>query len=51
MDENAEWLECLTANAKSHNSPGFNPSILLHSGIYGSADEAVVLIKKFPKSQ
>ncbi len=26
---------------KSHNSPGFDPSILRHSGIWGAADEAV----------
>jgi hypothetical protein len=26
---------------QSHNSPGFDPSILRHSGIRGAADEAV----------
>jgi hypothetical protein len=27
---------------QSHNSPGFDPSILRHSGILGAADEAVL---------
>jgi len=34
---------------RSHNSPGFNPSILRHSGIWGAADKAAlnkVLFKK-----
>jgi hypothetical protein len=30
--------------ATSHNSPGFDPSILRHSGIRGAADEAVLKI-------
>jgi hypothetical protein len=34
--DQAEWLECLTANATSCNSPGFIPSILRHSGIGGA---------------
>ncbi len=37
----AKWLECLAVNA-SHNSPGFDPIILQHSGIWGAADEAVL---------
>ncbi len=31
------WLPC-----RSRNSPGFDPSILRHSGIWGAADEAVL---------
>ncbi len=27
---------------QSHNSPGFDPSVLRHSGIWGAADEAVL---------
>jgi hypothetical protein len=38
----AEWLEHLTANAEVDKSPGFDPSILWHSGIWGAADEAVL---------
>jgi hypothetical protein len=43
-------LERLTAYAIDRNSPGFDPSILQHSGIWGAADEAVLNIvhrKKF----
>ncbi len=36
-----EWLQCLTANDKVGNSPGFDPSILWHSGFWVAADEAV----------
>jgi hypothetical protein len=36
------WLERLTANFQSRDSPGFDPSILRHSGIRGEADEAVL---------
>jgi hypothetical protein len=44
----AGWLERLTVNAKVGNSPGFDPSILRHGGIWGTADGAV-LNKKHPK--
>jgi hypothetical protein len=40
------------SQCRSHNCPGFNPSILRHSGIRGAADEAVLNIihkKKFLK--
>ncbi len=30
------------SNCRSRNSPGFDPSILRHSGIWGAADEAVL---------
>ncbi len=36
-----EWLEHLTANAEVATRPGFDPSILRHSGIWGAADEAL----------
>jgi hypothetical protein len=47
----AEWLERLTVNAEV--ATGFEPSILLHSGIWGAADGAVLntvhkKYKKFP---
>ncbi len=47
-----EWLEHLTAIAEVPNSPGFDPSILRHSGIWGAADEAVLntVYKKNPKN-
>ncbi len=36
----AEWLEeRLHCQCQSRNSPGFDPSILRHSGIWGAADE------------
>jgi|688.fasta_scaffold555728_1 hypothetical protein len=38
----AERLERLTANAASRNSPGFDNSILRHSGISEAAEEAVL---------
>ncbi len=38
----AKWLERLAVNAQSHNSPGFDPSILGHIGIRGAADETVL---------
>jgi hypothetical protein len=36
------WL-----SVQSRNSPGFDPNILRHSGIWGAADEAVLNTKKF----
>ena len=38
---------------QSHNSPGFDPSILRHSGILGAADEAVLtnVLKKIIKKK
>ncbi len=36
----AQWLERLTDNAEVYNCPGFDSSILRHSGIWGAADEA-----------
>ncbi len=41
----AEWLERLTANAKDHNSPGFDPSILRHIGIWGAAKTSSAWMK------
>ncbi len=38
----AERLERLHVNAKSRTSPGFDPSVLRHSEIWGAADEAVL---------
>ncbi len=38
----AEWIERLAVNDKSRNSPGFDLSILRHSGIWGPTDEAVL---------
>ncbi len=35
----AEWFQSLTANAKDAT---IDPSILLHSGIWAAADEAVL---------
>ncbi len=37
----AEWLERLS-QCWSRNCPGFDPSILRHSGIWGAADETVL---------
>ncbi len=45
----AEWVERLTANVKSRNSPGFDPSTLRQSEIWGAADEAV--LNKVHKNQ
>ncbi len=45
----AVWLERLTANAV--NCPGFDPSILRHSGIWGAAVEAVSKIVHKKKNQ
>jgi hypothetical protein len=39
----AEWLEPLS-KCRSCNCPGFDPSILRHSGIRGAADEAALNI-------
>ncbi len=39
------WLQRLTANAKSRNSPGFDPNILRGSvtmEFWGAADEALL---------
>jgi hypothetical protein len=41
---------CDLGSKTSRNSPGFDPSILRHSGIWGAADEAV-LIKVHQKTQ
>jgi hypothetical protein len=38
----AEWLERMIANAEIVTVLGFDPSILRHSGILGTADEAVL---------
>ncbi len=50
----AEWLERLTAIAKSRNSPWFAPSILRHSGIWEAADAPVLkknkVLEKIKKS-
>ncbi len=46
----AEWIERLTANkykrsqCRSRSCPGFDPSVLRHSGIWGAADEVVLNI-------
>ncbi len=48
----AEWLERRDCQYQSRNSPGFDPSVLSHSGIWRAADEAVlkkVLNKKKEK--
>ncbi len=34
-------------SVQSRHSPGFDPYILRHSGIWGTADEAVLNTKKF----
>ncbi len=36
---------------ESHDSPGFNPSILQHSGIWGAGDEAVLNNKHKKKKE
>ncbi len=38
----AKWLERLTAKAETTTVPGFDPSILRHSEIWGAVDEAVL---------
>jgi hypothetical protein len=38
----AEWLQRLIANAEVVTVLGFDPSILRHSGIWGTADDAVL---------
>ncbi len=38
----AEWLWASDCQCRSRNSPGLDPSILRHSGIWGVADEAVM---------
>ncbi len=46
----SSWLVRVPGyHCQSRNSPGFNPSILRHSGIWGAADEAVLnnVHKKF----
>ncbi len=48
----AEWLEKSDSQCRSRNCPGFDPSVLRHSG-KGAADESVlnkVLKKKIPKN-
>jgi hypothetical protein len=41
----------VTANAEVANSPGFDPSMLLHSGICGATDEAVLNTVRRKKSK
>ncbi len=36
------WLRCSRVANSQCNCPGFDPSILRHSGIWGAADEAVL---------
>jgi len=40
----AERLERLAADAYVATAPGSNPGIYLHSGIWGAADEAVLIL-------
>ncbi len=38
----SKWFEPLTSKTNVTTVPGFNHSILLHSGIRGAADEGVL---------
>jgi hypothetical protein len=47
----AERLERLAVNATVATGPGFHPSILRHGGIWGAADEAVLLLYSVHKKE
>ncbi len=43
MSNLSSWVvRASDCQCRSHNSPGFNPSILRHSGIWGAANETVL---------
>ncbi len=45
-------VRAFNSQCRSRNCPGFDPSILRHSGILGAADEAVLnTVQKKKKSQ
>ncbi len=49
LDGSSRTVSASDSQCRSRNSPGFDPSILRHSGIWGAADETVLkIVLKIP---